>query len=423
MKKTKIFSIFMLAFLAITMLVSCGGGSGDAVKTVTEEEWNTELQALYEGNFCATSTNEYYSTVIVVKDDLVKEYAVMGDVSQTLYYANENGLTYIYERENEKWYKYPEIHSSWSNGIFDGYPNTWEITHGWYTEGVIDDTVPIELLDFELFTFDEESGAYRCDSIEIKYDHGSSDFLKNLSVSFADGKLIGLALDFFDDTEGNPIYNITFSLLPEDVNVSLPESSKVVSLPTDYSQNTTPVTTIDTAYDWQNAFISFSSSDNFYFENDNITAIILSDRIKAVEDGRTVYYANENGSSFIYTQDSGEWIKVADMVDGDGGEIHQPWSERRAATIRSYVGFHTNEILCELYDIYGEFEYDAENKVYTLDEYESDRSGDFFDNIKVSFENGKIKSISFAFYRGDALVRAYLSTAGANSIVLPEISE
>ena len=422
MKKSKIFLIFALALLVASMLVSCGG-SDDAVTTVTEEEWYSELNSLYEGNFCATSLNERYSSAIVVRDNLVKAFSVAGDISQTVYYANENGLTYIYENKNDVWYKYPDINDSWTGGIYDGCIVPWEDTHGWYTAGVVDDTVPIELLDFKLFEFYEPAGTYRCENIEIKYEHGTSDFLKNISVSFSDGKLIGLSLDFCDDTEGNPIYHVTFSLLPDDVNVSLPDFSKVVSLPTDYSQSTTTVTTIDTEFDWRNALILFSQKDSFYFKDSNITATILSDKIEVVEDGRTVYYANENGLSFLYVKDGEEWMKVADVVGSGEEETHQSWNERYSNSIQLYVGYYANEILCELYDIYEEFEYDSENKVYTLAEYESDRGGEVFENLKVSFENGEVKSISFEFYWGDALTEVHLTTASANSITLPVISE
>ena len=51
-----------------------------------------------------------------------------------------------------------------------------------------------------------------------------------------------------------------------------------------------------------------------------------------------------------------------------------------------------NEILYNIFWEYDLFEYDAEAKAYCLEELES------YKNIKLSFENGKLKSVSFEYY-------------------------
>lgn len=420
MIKSKFLSLIFVCFFLVVMLVSCGGGNEEVTKTVSEEEWKTQLNSLYQGNFCAVSENEFYSTVVTVTDNLVLEVAKMGEKNMIQYFSNENGMTYIYTPENDIWYKYKEIHSSWNNGVFDGYAVSWETTFGWYTEGIIDDTLPLELLDYDLFTFDEELGAYLCESIEIKYNENRSDFLKNLSISFVDGKLLKVELEFHDDTQGNPVYRIGFYLDEEALNISLPEASKVVTLPTDYSNVEGTVTTVNTQKDWQKAVVDFQKSNQISFVSENMSAIIFADKIKATDGSEIVYYANENGKSYVYVKENNEWRKCADQVDRKEGPEHLSWAERHSYALAFYTGNYTNYFIPELYDMFGLLEYDEKDRSYKLDEYESERNADMYKNIEVSFENGKITFLTFKYMQESSWRKVTLSVV-AGDFDLPVI--
>ena len=413
MKKLKFFAIALTILISATLFASCGGGDS-AETTVTEQEWGPLLNSLYDGNYNVVSDSDYYSTVLTVTDNLIKESATYDGETHTQYYENESGATYVYESVGEVWYKHPYVSSNWNNGVFDGYTLPWETCYFRNVEGLIDDVLPLELLEYNLFTYDDENGVYFAESIEIKYDNYPSDFLKNIRISFSDGKLLGISFEFCDNTEGNPVYTVAFYLGEEYIDISLPDAASVVTLPTDYSNTQETVTTIGYEFDWQNAVVSFQLSNKIHIVSERASATILKDKIKVFVDGETTYYEKNDNKYSVYSKEDGSWVMKDDESE---------WQNKVEEVLALYSGVYANFFMPELYDGYKYFEYDEETQCYTIDEYESE-GGDFaYKNVSVSFENGEILSLTFDCEFGGEWLTVQMSRANDNSITIPEVTE
>ena len=390
--------------------------------TVTKEEWLPIFESLYEGNFHAAMRDEYYEATTTVTENLIKETRTGGGTAYTQYRTNENGITILYEEIDGVWYRHPEISDSWSNGVFDGHYRSWEDEYGWSTEGIVEDVLPIELLDYDLFTYDEENKYYFCEVIEIKYDYGS-DYLKNFYAYFKGGELLKINYDFHDnDANSAPIYNVTFTREEEYLDISLPDESKVISLPTDYSKVENKFEII-TEYDWQSAIISFQSSNMIRVESDTYKATILPEKIKEENEFGTVYYSFENGVPYRYDHDKGEnaWIKES-MEDGNNETDNRSiWELRLRECITQYTGDRTNFIMPEIYWAYNTFDFDTDTHEYFIEEYESEIHDNVFKNIRIAFKSGEIVKISFECLYNYEWSSVVMTPAQENSITLPAV--
>ena len=399
----------------------------ESLSSVTKEQWNAMLQALYDGNFQAVMSSGAYANSITVTDSLIKEQRAVGDSVTTEYYANEGGMATWYKYENHTWCKQPYLTGdNWSDGLFMGVDHaTWEQVFRWNSAGVIDDMLPIELLELELFSYDGESGIYYCDSIEIAYGSGSSDYLKNIRVSFAVDKLLKIEYDFCDDIEGINMYHCAFSCAAADLVIALPDPETVVTLPTDYSQVDETVTTIDTEYDWQKAIVDFQKNHRIQCVRDGKTITILKDRIKIEDELGTVYYVNDNGTSYEIFEDQVSdpdddnpfvWKKAQDSE-------YVSWEERRLAVMRDcFTGLGTNNWYWG-YDLF-EYQETKYGNYYYLSEYEDEHGSRFqYEAIRLYFENGMLTGMSLDYNNSEKWNYVELSLAEENSIVLPSVDE
>ena len=360
-----------------------------AKTTVEKENWVSLLNSLYDRNLYIAMSAGIRKSSITSSANVIKEVNTVGDVTTTEYYANENGLTYIYKCRNNTWYKQPYITSdNWGSGVLESVDHTsWEKVHFWNTDSVVDDMLPISLLTYDIFSYDEDEKAYFCKSVEIDYGY-SSDYLTDMYIYFENDKLVKIKYNYCDDTVDNPVYDCYFSCEADDVVIPLPDKDKVVILPTDYSEADGTDNKLYGEYDWQMAIMNFQKDHRIYYVDSDKEITIFKDKIKIVDEIGTTYYANENNDSYVYIYEGERWRKE---LEGVYGEDDTPisWETRLRSTMYSCFG---NEILYNIFWEYDLFEYDAETKAYCLDELES------YKNIKLSFENGKLKSVSFEYY-------------------------
>lgn len=404
---------------------ACGQTETEALKytvktTVAKEEWLTLINTLYDSNLYIVMSDGTYESSVTVTADSVKRQDTIGDVSVTEYYVNENGLAFVYKYENNTWYKQPYMtDDDWSQGVIGGFVHyTWERVHYRNTDGIIDDMLPISLLNYDLFSYNEEVNAYYCECIEITYDFtDSSDYLRNIYISFENDKLLEIQYEFCDDTEGNPIYNCSFSCAGDELIISLPDENTVISLPTDYSQTEGVDTTINAEFDWQMAIIAFQKNNKIHFESGNKQITILNDKIKFADGSDTTYYANENGTSYIYEYDVNAWIKYAEGSDEDKEIAAFSWQDRLDMSIMECFD---SLIMPGIFWSYDLFEYNETEKTYCLAEYES-HEGFLYRNISFYFENGKLINLTFDYCKEGAWHSVDLSVADSNSISLPTV--
>lgn len=375
------------------------GGTVPTYYTVTEEQWAAAFDSLDEGNFTAAMKDDSYESAVVVTDTLILEKVVQnGELISEQYRTNSNGSTMIYECIDNVWYKFPYVVASWDNGVFDGHIRKWEQEYGWFTEGIIEDVLPIELLDYNSFTYDEEKKAYFCESIEIKYDYGA-DYMTNFYAYFVNGEFFEITYDFHDnDVYSAPVYSVAFSRDESYRDISLPDEKDVTVLPTDYSKVEGKVYTVGGEFDWQNALVSFQLSNKICYESADTTATILPNKIRVDSPYDPCYYTFEDGTiySYRFDKDKNDWVKEpADEKEINGEKAEDAWNTLLTGYIMRYTGDETRYFFSEFYYAYGEFEFDAENNEYVLDEYDSEQFNDQFRNIRVKLENGKIVEINF----------------------------
>jgi hypothetical protein len=265
--------------------------------------------------------------------------------------------------------------------------------------------LPISLLTYDIFSYDEDEKAYFCKSVEIDYGY-SSDYLTDMYIYFENDKLVEIKYDYCDNTVDNPVYDCYFSCEADDVVIPLPDKDKVVILPTDYSEADGTDNKLDGEYDWQMAIMNFQKDHRIYYVDSDKEITIFEDKIKIVDEIGTTYYANENNDSYVYIYEGERWRKE---LEGVYGEDDTPisWEERLRSTMYSCFD---NEILYNIFWEYDLFEYDAETKAYCLEELES------YKNIKLSFENGKLKNVSFEYYESKISL-SYVD----NEFALPKI--
>ena len=401
---------------------SCGETRTEPVAFVAdtridENAWLPAISELYNGNFRFAMTSGGDERTITVNRDIVKEYSYIGGVAVCEYYVNVDGTSVVYKNEGGVWYKHNDVWDSWSGGVYHGENRLWEDQYKWSTEGVIDDMLPIELLEYTSFVYDEANGEYYCESIEIEYSYGASDYLKDMHIAFENGKLKKITYDFHDNIDGNPVYSVNVSCAEEDICISLGEAESAVSLPNDYSKTEGKTWEILAEFDWQYALVSFQKGGSVHVKGNGRDIVICGGRIKVVEGTHTGYYSEENGKSFTYEYNGEAWVKNADM-NGDLGQM--TWSERVNIILELYTGDLTGMIFPELYWAYDEFTYDSEKKAYVADTLESDRGDVCYRNVQLFFENGRLMGMSFDLAFGGASYSVELELATVGSVVLPE---
>ena len=402
-----------------------------ASTTVTEEQWTAALNSLSSGNFTAIMQDESHEAAVVVTDTLIFEGMKQnGKIVTAEYRTNENGVTMVYECINDVWYKHPYVMDSWDNGVYGGHTRTWEQEYYWCTEGIIDDVLPIELLDYNDFTYDEEKGAYFCETIEINYGYGS-DYLKNFYAYFVDGELFEVNYDFHDnDVYSAPIYHIIFSRDKAYRDISLPNEADVTPLPYKYSKPEDNKYVIHTEFDWQNALVSLQLGGYIYFEKEYTRFTMIDNKIHNFSEFGESYYSYENGAVYHYGYDIGEnkWVKDAIEEYDNATGAKEIWDSIVFEHLALYTGYSSNLIFEELYWAYDYLEFNAETNEYVIDEYQSDRNGNEFRNIRVKTECGKAVEISFEIperYEGseNTIVwhKVKITSASTNNFSLPTV--
>lgn len=225
----KIISLLLAICMCISfgaMLTACNNEDNEdnnIKTTVTEQEWTAAFDTFSNENFFVHYKVGDVEILETVTSTAIKKVLKDEGVEYTTYYAEENGMSVVYECENSIWTKSVEYSNEWVNGeSVPSEPIAWSTKLTSEKEDIISDVLPFARFEFELFTYNEESKAYECERMLAKGDYGIvfTDFV-NIKIAFENGKVASIYYDI--EAAGTIQETLIVSCAAEDLAFTLPE--------------------------------------------------------------------------------------------------------------------------------------------------------------------------------------------------------
>jgi len=297
-----------------------------------------------------------------------------GLCNYSLEYANGNALSETYyddELMSKKYYEITDV---------DGTSVTYDLCYEnaddkWCHEGVktkdIDDFVwdvlYLHIFDYDRFVFNEETGYYECDSYSL-----SDEEYSNLKIKFVDGLLDSFTANVDDGSK----YDVTIDI----TNAGTTEVVAPIEKYTVDEETFNSVLGISSyeeldALNYTCEYVTKWGSETVYASNGTFMAI----KHNGEEDDETLLYQ----TSASTTKDVK--LKISTYSDS-------VWHEYSNMDLNFFDFLRDYGRMLQI--DYSSFAYDEVEKCYKLGNYEVDLNLNYTD-IKVSFEYGKISTISY----------------------------